>query len=88
MLLQIYSVYDMQAAAYTRPFFVRSRGEAVRSLMNEVQNKESPISQYPHDFCLMHLGEYQDETGEFVPMGPEKVMTCLEAVELIKALHE
>ena len=47
--------------------FVPSVGAAVRSFIDEVNNRESAMCAHPEDYVLFHLADYDDETGEFSP---------------------
>lgn len=65
MKLQIYSIYDSKVGAFVTPVFLRSRGEAIRSIVEAVNNPapNNNIEKYPADYTLFHLGEFDDETG-------------------------
>lgn len=62
-MLKIYSVYDVPALAYLRPFFLRTNGEALRSFADEVQNSDSAIGKHPADYILVEIGEYDEQNG-------------------------
>lgn len=59
------TVYDHATEIHGRPVFVRARGEALRSFMDEAQNKESAIGQHPADYALYALGTFDDGQGTF-----------------------
>lgn len=59
----IYSIYDRKAQYYLPPFTVRSDADAERAFMEAVTMSETPISQYPADFDLVHLGTIDLDTG-------------------------
>lgn len=61
----ICSVFDEATQIFGRPVFVRAQGEALRSFMDEAQNKESAIGQHPNDYELYQMGFFDDGTGEF-----------------------
>ena len=62
----IYAVKDLALQAFGNPFFLRAKGEAIRSFQDEVNNKndKSAIAAHPEDYELHQLGTYNDETGE------------------------
>lgn len=67
MVQLMFSVWDVQAGAYARPFFAPARGLAVRSVSDEV-NREGPenvIASHPQDFRLFELGSFDDVSGGF-----------------------
>ena len=62
----IVTIYDVKADFYFPPFFVHTKGEAVRSFGDEVKNENSPIGKHPEDYQLFALGEYIEQTGDIV----------------------
>jgi len=60
----IISVYDVKADVYSPPFFVHTKGEAIRSFADEVQNENSAIGRHPEDYHLFCLGDFIETTGE------------------------
>lgn len=71
--MQVYSVYDMKAGSYTPPFLARTPGEAVRIIANTVRSVESILAQYPADFQLVLVGEWDEMTGVLSPCPLEVV---------------
>lgn len=65
MKLTVCSVRDNVALQFGRPFYTINLGTAIRSFRVELANPESQISQYPADYDLYVLGEFDDETGKF-----------------------
>jgi len=63
--LLCFSVYDSKVKAYDKPFFMRSRGEALRGWQAAVNDEKTTLCTHPEDFSLMELGDYDDETGAF-----------------------
>lgn len=63
------ALYDRVTEAFAPIMTVRTRGEAIRSFRQEVQNKESPIAKNPTDFELYALATYDETTGQ---IGPNK----------------
>ena len=60
-------VFDSAVNLYGQPIFVPSVGAALRSFIDEVNNRESAMCAHPEDYVLFHLADYDDETGEFSP---------------------
>lgn len=61
----VVSVFDQGIAAFGRPAFVRSRGEALRSFQDEV-NRTAPdnlLNVHPGDFQLFVVAEFNDGNG-------------------------
>lgn len=62
--MKIYTVYDAKATSFGPLVAYNSDGEAVRALTMAMRDKESQLSQFPQDFNLVHLGEWDNTTGE------------------------
>jgi len=70
----IYAVKDLAVQAFGTPFFVRAKGEAMRSFQDEVnKTADSAIAAHPEDYELYQLGEYDDQTGTILPQTPELI---------------
>ncbi len=63
MILKIFSIRDAKAEVYNTPFYQKTHGEAERNFRTLVTDEKSTISQYPDDFDLYYLGEYNDNSG-------------------------
>lgn len=63
MILKIYTVYDSKVEAYLRPFFMQSRGEAIRAFTDAVNDQNTQFNKHPEDFTLFELGMYDDQNG-------------------------
>lgn len=66
MNLILCSVYDDKVGAFQRPFFVRSRGEALRVFMDACGDPESPLSKHLEDYKLFELGSFNEEDGSVI----------------------
>jgi len=66
MKLEIFTVYDSKAEAYSRPMFFESKGVAIRSFMDTLKNQEHPFAQHPEDFTLFHIGSWEDHNAQFI----------------------
>jgi len=64
MVLKAYSVYDAKVQLYTKPFFLRTKGEALRSWIDTANDPESEIYVHAEDYTLFELGEYDEESGQ------------------------
>lgn len=62
--MKMFTIRDSRAECYNTPFFQKSHGDAERSFMSLAQDDKSLISQYPEDFDLYFLGEYDDISGK------------------------
>lgn len=65
MLLKAFSIRDSKAEIFNQPFFKKSHGEAERDFMQLVRDQKSTVWQFPEDFDLYYVGNYDDQTGTF-----------------------
>lgn len=68
MIYKIFTVYDSKVEAYLQPFFMRSKGEAIRAFSELVNDPQHNFSKYPSDFTLFELAEFTDETAGLFPL--------------------
>ena len=68
MLHFVISVKDRAADVFNRPFIVPHRNVAIRDFTDEVNRKadDNQLSKHPDDFDLYLLGQFDDNTGQFV----------------------
>lgn len=63
--MKVFVVHDSKVGAYMTPFFARTIGEAMRSWESLCNDGKSMMSQYPADFSLFEVAEYDDQSGRF-----------------------
>lgn len=63
------SVRDAKSEVWMAPMFVRTKGEALRSFVDEVNSdpSKSAIAAHPEDYTLFYLGTFDQLTGLLVP---------------------
>jgi len=64
MTLKIFVVYDSKVEAYLKPFYVQSKGEAIRAFSELANDKTTNFGKYPADFTLFEIGSFDSETGD------------------------
>lgn len=64
MKLKMFTVYDSKVEAYLQPFYMQSKGEALRAWGETVNDEKSNIGKHPADYTLFELGEYDNLTGQ------------------------
>jgi len=67
MIHKIYCIYDNKIASFGVPFFASLREVAYRHMRRAVANPALDVAQFPSDFVLFEMGEFNDATGEFNP---------------------
>lgn len=60
----MFAIRDSKGEMFFTPFFMNTHGEAERDFRSLANNKENPIGQYPEDYDLYYLGEYDNSTGK------------------------
>jgi hypothetical protein len=80
MILQVYAVKDTKVGAFATPFFLRARGEAVRSFEDASKDEKLPFRLHPSDYELWFLAEFDDSSGEILARRPERVIGANEFV--------
>lgn len=68
MQYKVFAIRDQKAELYNQPFFQKTHGEAERNFQTLVNDEKSTISQYPDDFDLYFLGEYDDNKGLLISL--------------------
>lgn len=66
MIVKIYSVYDSKLEAFMQPFFMQSKGLALRAFSDTALDSNTVIGKHPSDYTLFELGEFDDASAKFV----------------------
>lgn len=75
MQVKVFSLYDSKAKNFGPPFYMQTRGMAVRALSDLVQDNNSMVARHPEDFVLYQVGEYDDATAEFINKNPHELIS-------------
>lgn len=78
MILEAYVVHDAAVGAFNRPMFFRSRGEAIRSFEQAVRDPQSGFSSHERDYTFWQVGSFDDASGKFIVLEPERVCGALD----------
>lgn len=81
MRMELYSVYDKTVQAFLPPFYVRTRGEAIRSFSESCNDPASMFSKYPSDYDLVFCGSFDDQNCSIEPVSPVRVISAFEVVK-------
>lgn len=81
-MTRIYAIYDSKATQYAPPFFVNNDEVAKRTLCHTFANVGCcPLTEYPGDFSLFCIGEFDEDTGDIAGLGcKENLGTVLEII--------
>ena len=72
MIYRVYTVYDSAAESYMQPFYLPSKGQAIRSFTDAVNDPSHAFSKYPDDYTLFELGSYDDSKAQFFLLSAPK----------------
>lgn len=64
MIQKMFTVYDSKLEAYLQPFFMASKGQAIRAFTDSVNDTTTQFNKHPEDFTLFEIGEYDDSKGQ------------------------
>lgn len=64
MILNIFSIFDEKAQAFSRPVLFNALGQALRSFSDLAKDKTTDIASHPEDFSLYHIGEFDDADAQ------------------------
>ena len=62
----IFTVYDQKAVTFMPPFFVPSKGLAIRAFEDCINSEDHHFGKHPADYTLFSLGSFDTDLGEFV----------------------
>lgn len=78
---ELFSVKDVKSGTFESPFRSTNSVTAIRSFAHNVNNPELLIKEYPEDFDLYKIGEFDPDTGILTPIGPNRLIG---AIDLLK----
>lgn len=80
MIMQVFTVFDKAVGAHLQPFFCRSKGEALRSFTEAVNDPKNNFNRHSADYTLVYLGTYDDNSGLFATQDPVRIISAQELV--------
>jgi len=83
---KVYSIRDAKAEVFNCPFYKKTHGEAERDFKTLCNDPKSTVFNFPEDFDLYYVGEYDDDSGKLAPLDtPQHVV---KAVQLRQTAQE
>lgn len=61
----MFTVYDNKAETFMPPFFVPSKGLAIRAFEDCINSDTHHFGQHPADYTLFSLGTFDIDSGKF-----------------------
>ena len=65
--LNFYAIYDKKAEVYNFPVVIASDAVAIRNIRAMIKDPTSLFSQFPEDFALVKVAEFNQNTGDVKP---------------------
>ncbi len=64
MKMKMFAIHDSKAEAFNVPFSLPNEALAVREFTALVNSPDSQIGQFPEDYTLFEVGEYDTQSGK------------------------
>lgn len=82
MLHKVYSIRDSKTEVFNVPFYKVTHGEAERDFRTLANDEKSRLAQYPEDFDLYFIGEYDDNTGKMNALDtPQHIVKAVNVIQ-------
>lgn len=75
--LKVFSIFDQKAGAFLSPFYMTTRGQAMRAFGDLATNPEHEVFKHAEDYTLFELCEFDQESGKFTVSEPQSVCLAL-----------
>ena len=75
MVTNLYSIRDIKAGVYDRPWLAATDEVAARQYDRLLNDPQSMIYAYPADYQLYLIGRYCDHSAKLEPCTPELIQT-------------
>ena len=79
LITKAFSVFDSASESFSPPFFAQTKGLAIRSFADLVNDPNTSVHKYPDQFTLFEIGEFHDDTG--VLSATKTPLSCGLAIE-------
>lgn len=66
--INMYSVYDIKAESYGRPYIIGTHAEAIREFSRAVNQEKSVFGANPEDYSLHYIGNFNQTSGQLIPL--------------------
>lgn len=81
------SVYDTKAKAFLLPFYVSTIQVGLRHLEQAVRDPNHPFGQFPEDYVIFLLGDFDDDLGAFIILKTSENLGPLALLQKLRASH-
>lgn len=81
MKLLAFSIYDAAAEAFLAPSFVPTKGMAMRSFADAVNEEGHQFGRHAADYTLFHVGFFHEDKGNLVAIVPDSMGNAVTFLE-------
>ncbi len=80
--LKVYTIRDKKMGNHLRPMYVPHLVEVQRNLLKVLKEKNSTIAEYPSDYELYHLADWDEQTATYtLKKMPEFILNIQDLIE-------
>lgn len=72
--MKLISVHDVKAKAFLQIATVRTPGEGIRQFESVCRDPKTQFAQFPSDFVLVELADYDELTGIITPHETHRIL--------------
>jgi len=77
----MYSVFDIKSRIYHPPMYCHNTGHATRMFTSIFLEPKTTINQFPDDFQVFQIGEFDDSNGKIKPLqNPELICSAADLI--------
>lgn len=80
MKMNYYAIRDIKSQTFNRPFGGLTVEQVKRSIYSSISQGNSEIAQFPEDFELYLVADFDDKTGVITGQKPVMICNCREIV--------
>ena len=81
MKLKMLAMKDLKSNVYEKPFCVRTVADGIRAFEGVANDSNTQIGQFPADFALYVIGDYDDEKGMLTSISHESLGTASDFIK-------
>ena len=77
MISKVYAMYDVKANFYHPPIVLANDEVLKRAIISQYKDSDNQVSQFPEDFKIYCIGDYDDNSGVIKPLSPIRHVTTV-----------
>lgn len=79
MKINLYTIYDLKAGVYNKPFYMHNDSVVIRAMEDLINDPQNDIGRHPEDFIVWMLGTFDDNEAKFDLLeNPVQIGKCSE----------